>query len=503
MRSLPPLAVRDRVIGAVLVVGCGIIQAVALAIAAFATRDAFAALHGGEPMALSTVLELAFAGLTAAICVFTSRWLAEALGQSYATSMRNALYEQIAKLPKSRHELRRTGALSLRFVGDLSAARLWYGRGLPDTLTALVVLPGAIMILISLDPRLAVAGLAPLGLALTLMTFVAWHLEHRHRRLRSRRASIAIDMIERIAIAPELDLMGRTEKELRLLDEKGTSLKADAVARRGRMAGLQSLLQLGVALSALSILWIASRSGVDPSTVAATLSVLALVALPVQDLGGAWDRFCAWSVAREKAQHLFDEPCLTRKSKSVRQPASVSLSGTATFVAEAGTVATIHGPDAKRLARVIAGLDQDPAISVTFSGSDFPPKSAYIGDTHVGLRGSLRRTVTLSARNRPNDAKIERILRAFGLTDLLTARSGLDQLIAENGRALSAEQTLQLDLARAVLGKAGVIVISSLRWAAESERGNLLDVLRGLSPATIILAESSTGPTSPSSSEVA
>lgn len=492
MRSLPPLATRDRVIGAVLVVGCGIVQAVALAVAAFATRDAFAGLHGGASIGLATVLELACAGLAAATCVFISRRQAEALGQSYATSLRRALYEQIAKLPKSQHEQRRTGALSLRFVGDLSAARLWFGRGLPDCLTALVVLPGAIAILISLDPRLAVAGLVPLGFAIGLMAIVAWHLEQRHRRLRTRRASIAIDMIERIAIAPELDLMGRTEKELRVLDKKGASLKADAVARRGRMAGLQSLLQLGVALSALSILWVASRSGAEPSTVAASLSVLALVALPVQDLGGAWDRLCAWAVAREKAQRLFDEPCLARASKSARQPLSVSLTGTATFVAEAGSVTTINGPDAQRLARMIAGLDQDPGITVSFDGSDLPPKIAYIGDAHIGLQGSLRRTLTLSARKRPDDAKIERVVRAFGLSDLLIAHGGLDQRIAENGKGLSAAESLRLDLARAVLCRAEVTVISSLRWAADSEREGLLDVLRGLSPATVIVAESTT-----------
>ena len=181
----------------------------------------------------------------------------------------------------------------------------------------------------------------------------------------------------------------------------------------------------------------------------------------------------------------------------------VSLTGAADFVADAGSVAPIHGPDAEKLARMIAGLDQDPGISVTFGGSDLTPKIAYIGDTHIGLQGSLRRTVTLSARNRPDDAKIERIVRAFGLSGLLARDRGLNQRIAENGNGLSAAETLRLDLARAVLGKAEVIVISSLRWTADSERESLLGVLRGLSPATVIVAQSTTGPTSPSILKVA
>ncbi|MEO0746663.1 MAG: ABC transporter transmembrane domain-containing protein, partial [Pseudomonadota bacterium] len=360
-------------------------------------------------------------------------------------------YKQIASLPKSRHDQRRTGALSLRFVGDLSAARLWFGRGLPDVLTAMVVLPGAVAILITLDVGLAIATLTPLGLSLLLMAALAWHLERRHRQLRKRRASIAISMIERIAIAPELDLMGRTAKELRALDAQGAALKSDAVARRGRTAGLQGILQAGVAVSGLAILWFASQGNATPATVAASLSVLALVAMPLQDLAAAWDRYCAWSVARQKAQRLIDEQSLTRKPNKEQTPVSVTLSGVADFTAEAGGVTRVDAPNAPELARLIAGLDHDPKVTIAFGDKEAPPQIAHIGDIHVGIQGSLRRSVTLSTRKRPSDEAVSEVLRAFGLSALLDAPRGLDQRIAENGNGLGAGQTLRLDLARAVL----------------------------------------------------
>lgn len=488
MRTLPPLATQDRALSAVLVVGCGVAQAAALAVAAFATRDAFAALHEREPLALQTILELGFAGLIAALSLFLSRRQAESLGQSYAIALRHTLYKQIASLPKSRHEQRRTGALSLRFVGDLSAARLWFGRGLPDVLTALVVLPGAVAILVFLDTRLALAAFAPLALSLVAMAALAWHLEQRHRRLRKRRASIAISMIERIAIAPELDLMGRTKKELRALDEQGAALRQDAVARRGRTAGLQAIVQTGVAISGLSILWIATQGGIAPATVAASLSVLALVAMPLQDIGAAWDRYCAWAVASEKAQRLLNETVVQRSGRSAQKQTRVVVSGNTTFTAMAGEVTRIEAAEARRLAHVIAGLDQDATLHVDF-GDTGKPLIAFIGDTHIGLQGSLRRTVSLSARKRPNDDRISNVLIAFGLTDLVTAPNGLDQRIAENGKGLSSGDTLRLDLARAVLGQPDLVVIASIRWDAEQERVTLLDTLRRMTPATIVLGE--------------
>lgn len=488
MRSLPPLVTRDRAFSAVLIVGCGIVQAIALAVAAFATRDAFATLHAGEPLALNTGLELGLAGVVAAICLFLSRRQAESLGQSYAIALRRVLYKQIAALPKVRHDQRRTGALSLRFVGDLSAARLWFGRGFPDALTAMIVLPGAVAILVSLDTSLAFAALVALGLSMACMALVAWHLEQRHQRLRKRRASIAISMIERIAIAPELDLMGRTRKELRSLEEQGMALRADAVARRGRTAGLQAILQAGVAVAGLAILWVASQAAATPATVAAILSVLALVAMPLQDLAAVWDRYCAWLVARQKAQRLLDEPSLTRNARRAEKPVTVRLSGTAQLTAEGGTMTRLTGLNAAKLAHVIAGLDHDPSLRVEFGEND-TPHIAFIGDIHIGLQGSLRRTITLSARKRPNDDAISQVLHAFGLAELLDVPRGLDQRIAENGKGLAARQTLRLDLARAVLGHADLVVISSLRWAAEPDKAVLLETLQHMSPATIILAD--------------
>lgn len=494
MSLLPPLATRDRVIDAVLVVFCGIAQAAALSVAAFATRDAFAALHAGQALGLQTIAELGVAGIFAALCLLMSRRRAEALGQSYAIALRRTLYRQIARLPKSRHDQRRVGALSLRFVGDLSAARLWFGRGLPDVLSAMVVLPGAVAILFILDPVLASAGLLPLGAALIFMAATAWHLERRHRTLRRKRANIAINMIERIAIVPDLDLMGRTNKELRTLDEQGADLRTDAVARRGRTAGLQAILQIGLACAGLAMLWIANQNGIAPAKVAAGLSVLALVALPMQDLGAAWDHYCAWRVARQKARNLLAETTVKRKSAPAEAAPTVAVTWEADgacfdFQAIPNEVNVLRGPHAYPIAQCISGLDHHAGLQVVFDTQDHRPRIAHIGDDHIGLQGSLRRSATLMSRKRPDDARIREVLKAFGLDDLLNQTRGLDQRVAENGKGLTIGQSLRLDLARAVLGEADMIVIASLRWSAETESDTLLRTLRQRSTATIILAQ--------------
>jgi ABC-type multidrug transport system fused ATPase/permease subunit len=496
MIALPPLASRDRIIDVAFVVCCGIGQAAAATLAAFATRDAFAALHGGGGPDPRTLVELAGAGLLAAVCLYGAHRRSEALGQSYANALRRRLYRHIAALPKALHERRRVGSLSLRFVGDLSAARLWFGTGLPDVLTAPVVLPSAAAILFTLDPALAPTGVAPIGAALIVMIAVAWHLEARHKFLRTRRASIAIAMIERITRSPELDLMGRTDRELRSLDKQGMALRQDAVARRSRTAGLQAILQVGTAFAGLALLWRAGQTGAAPGTVAASLAVLALIALPLQNLAVAWDRYCAWRVARGKALRLLATPTIERVSTLAEACTSIEVTGTVNGEAisqifPSGGVSTLSGPSGSALARHIAGLDRSDHLFITFNERLDQPKTAYIGDDFIGLQGSLRRVATLLNRKRPDDRCIQEVLAAYGLDPLLKRDRGLDTRIAEAGRTLTTDETLRLDLARAELGKVRLLILDSVRLRASPHRKALVELFSTRCDATILVVEGS------------
>lgn len=492
MSRLPPFATRGRVIDAVFVVACGIGQAAAIAVGAFATRAAFVALHDGAEPDLAILTRLGAAGLFAALCLHLFRYRAEALGQSYAIDLRRTLFTHIAGMPKLRHAERRIGALSLRFVGDLSAARLWFGRGLPHVLSSAVVLPGAALVLFALDTRLGIAGSVPLAIALMLMLGVAWHLEARHRSLRSTRANLSIAMIERIGVAPELDLLGRTTREVKNLDARSQEIRAQAVARVVRTSGLKALLQAGLALGGVAVLWTTSHYQITPGTAAAALSVLALLALPMRQLAQSWDEYCAWHVARDKANALFAGPSQLREPR--KRGGAVTLEvqgegpdGPVDFHAGPGSVTVLERPDAAALAYAISGLGDMDTLEIHYEGDPQLPICTFIGDMHIALQGSLRRDATLLCTKRPSDRKIIKVLRAFDL-DALLDRVGLDGRIAEGARGLSADESLRLDLARAALGRAELVVIASCRWDAAPDAGALLNVLQRRWPATVVIS---------------
>jgi ABC-type multidrug transport system fused ATPase/permease subunit len=280
---------------------------------------------------------------------------------------------------------------------------------------------------------------------------------------------------------------------MRALAERGETLRKDAVARRSRTASLQAILQAGTAIAGLAVLWRAGQAGVAPGTVAAGLAVLALLVLPLQNLATAWDRYCAWRVARRKALTLFDEDIVERRTDRRKQAVEVRISGRIagqpvdrTFAR--GGVSTLDGDHAVQIARHIAGLDRSAGLTVTFDGADARPKTGFIGDGYVGLQGSLRRSLTLLCRKRPTDRTVAETLDAYGLGYLLDRDAGLDARIAESGRNLSAEETLRLELARAELGKVYLLVVASVRWQAMPDGQGLLDVFGNRSGATVIVA---------------
>ncbi|MEL6511984.1 MAG: ABC transporter ATP-binding protein [Pseudomonadota bacterium] len=495
MNRLPKVIEGDRIADTVFLPLMGVAQAVAIGIGAFATRDAFTALHAGMPPDLSTLTRLFLAGFVAAGLEYLLRMRAEALGQSYAAALRLKLFDHISGMPRRALETRRLGGLSLRFVGDLSTARNWFGQGLPGIISAIAILPGAAFVLWLLSPALALASVLPLSLSLIGMALAALGLEARHRRLRSKRANISIQMMERIAISPELDLIGRTDKELRELDKNSKQLRQDAMARLGLSGTLRLFPQIGAACAGCAVFGVAGGIGVAPGVVAASLAVLALLAAPLLTLAEAWDQFCAWRIARQKLETLLSQPSKRRIVVAIGHAPRVSISGSLVErEVQAGATVLIdglRGAGKSRLASVLAGLDDDAQINVRFENmAGRQPKTAYIGANPVTLQGSLRRALTLGHSSRPDRIAVRDAARDFGLRRLLRRIGGTNGRIAEGGRNLSVGESLRFDFARALLGQPDLIVIDTSRFWADPNHQSLFQKLRDGTDATIFV----TGP---------
>ena len=497
MTEIPAILVRGRRRFFVAVIASGVAEAIAIGIAAFAMRDIFMALHGDALLPTLSLGQLGACALAITVFRIANRTVSERLGQTYAISIRRQLFQHFAGQTISQIQKRRAGAVSLRFVGDLSAVRNWAGRGLPFALTAAIVLPGAALTLSLINPALAGAAVLPfLGLLAVMIAAGAW-LMPMHHDLRSRRARIAIKMMERVRIAPLLDGMRRTTREVTDLDAAGAELTELAVRRARMLAILRNVPEVGLAAGGIGIIWVAFSAGIPAAEVAASLAILALMMAPVRDLASVWDRYAAWRVARQKYEGVLAQPSRMRNPSKTDGGVSIAFSDVrfrgfrANLTIDAGATAIISAPSGhgkSSLLRLAAGLEQPDVGTVRFDGGDCARRTVVIGSDAPFLQGSLRRSLCLGALKRPTDEVVLEVAEAFGLDRLIDRLEGLDGRLGEGGRTLSEGEAVRVQMARAVLARPNIVIVDSPLIEIDPELTSGLAALRRRSDATILIA---------------
>ena len=511
MSRLPALGAdgRARSIAVVALLALG--QAAAAGVAAFATRDVFAAL--GEAAAVpptTALLLLAASGLGLAALRIAERVRAERLGQDYAATVRLALFRHVARLPASEVARRRAGALALRFVGDLQAVRGWIASGVARLISSAIVLPATVLVLFALNPVLAAAAAGPLLLGLLAMALAGPALGPTHHRLRERRARLAADMSERLPHGPELRLLGRLKIETERLQRRTAGLVDAAVARAHRLAALQAIPDVVSATAAAALLFAAWRAGAAPAEAAGALAALGLATHPLRALAGVWDRRRAWVVARDKCEEVLaarpvartpdtdtdgtvDGPALVFAEMRMRRDAP-----RVTIAAGDGEKVAVVGPNGagkSTLLALAAGLEGPASGRVSIAGRDVgglgagerARRIAFAGPRSPILKGTLRRALTMGCAPPPNDDEIEAMAERAGLGAVLARLGGLDGTVREGGRNLSAGEARRILLVRALLGAAELLLLDEPDDALDPAGNALLAELVRAHPATTLV----------------
>lgn len=511
MNRLPPIAAEGRGRSIALIAALALGQAATAGVAAFATRDVFLALRGvSQELPLGALTLIATAGLVIAALRVMERVVAERVGQAYAASLRLKLFTHLTRMSARDVADRRSGALAMRFVGDLAAVRAWVSLGTARLVSASIVLPTAGGVLFLLNPDLGWAGVLPITLGLLAMALAGPRLGPAHRRLRARRARLAADMSERIPHAPELRLLGRIATERRHLLRRTEKLVAAALTRARNAAVLRAIPDTISGVAAASILLVALRSGAPAAEVAGALAALGIMIQPIRDLAAVWDRHRAWVAARSKCNALLAVPRLTRPPDRSRKPLpnaplslrfhTVSSGGLDDIDIEAPggkkiAIVGSNGAGKSTLLALAAGLDQprEGWVSLgernpgSLGAAERRQTIALVGTRSPILAGSLRRALTMGVARRPSDAEILAQAEALGLKAVIDRLGGLDGCLAEGGRNLSAGEARRVLLVRAVLSAPRVMLLDEPDDALDADGPGLVEGLVRRCDATTLI----------------
>lgn len=511
MSTLPKIMGERRGRSILLLTCLALGQATATGIAAFATRDVFAAFRDtSSALPFLALTFVALSGLAIGLFRFRERLTAEKVGQHYAASLRIKLFKHMARVSARDVAARRNGSLALRFVGDLTAVRAWISMGLARLISALIVLPVAAGVLFYMNFEIGLAATVPIAIGLLISAVLGPRLGPAHKRLRARRARLAADMSERIPHAPELRLLGRIRTETRQIEVKTEKLVDAALERARGAAMLRAIPDVVSGITAASVFGVALHRGLPAAEAAGCLAAVGLMIQPMRDLAGVWDRHRAWQNARDKCLNLLNMPKLDiDRSTDARLPdappcllfsdvsagALSEISVTALPGQKIGVIGA-NGAGKSTLLSLAAGLEH-PGSGTVMLG-DISPAAlttrerrrmiALIGTRSPILKGSLRRALTMGVQGRPKDKDVLRQAKAFGLGHVVSRLGGLDGAVSEGGRNLSAGEIRRVLLTRAALSNPRLMLLDEPDDALDHEGPKLVRTLvQGCEATTILI----------------
>ncbi|MCP4994080.1 MAG: ATP-binding cassette domain-containing protein [Gammaproteobacteria bacterium] len=243
-----------------------------------------------------------------------------------------------------------------------------------------------------------------------------------------------------------------------------------AVDRMKVVTWLRVSPEIGMSLAIVAILYSTSRSGGSAAEAAAAIAVLGILAAPLRDLAGVWDRYCAWRVAREKCEVVFASPSTRHSMETEPGPVSVNfdeihfrdLSANASI--SPGETVLISGPvgsGKSTLLSLAAGLETPDNGRVCYSTKFGLPRTLIIRPNAPILQGSLRRALTLGAVHRLDDQVILEATGRFGFDAVIRRSGGLSTRIGEGGRTLSDGEKILLLIIRAYLTQPNLLLVDA------------------------------------------
>ena len=440
------------------------------------------------------------------------RVVAERLGQDYVQEIRLALLRSsLAGDGPS------VGVTVARATNDLTSVRNWVAQGITPLSTGIPLMVGAIVALYVIDPLFALAvGVPTLALVVTLATLsrVAFT---RSRDLRRRRGQLAAHVADTVHAAATIRVAGGVRREVRNIGQAGDRVVAAAIAR-ARVAG--AIRGAAVAFASLALVAVAavgSWTTTSGASIATALTVVGLLATPVNDLGRvvefrqsfrAATRILGPALAAGRTwEHLqrvaSAAPPATAGSGGGVQVTDVVVGGQRLpdLGAAPGERVLVHSSDAATAQRFLLTLAGDAPANDEVSAdvrvdgrhlTDLPARErrllvGYAARGQALERGTLARA--LRYRDPASDAPVDALVESVGLTDTVERLpKGERTTLTRGGEPLDQPDRARVLLGRAVFGEPPLVVLDHLdNQLTRTGRDDLRRVLAAL-PGVVVMA---------------
>jgi ABC-type multidrug transport system fused ATPase/permease subunit len=257
-------------------------------------------------------LQLAGAFVTLFLATAGQRYLLSWVGQRVLTNLRQALFDHLQRLSLAYHDTHIVGVTVSRVINDVAEINEVLSQGLITLLGDMLVLAGTVVVMTTLNPRLALFTFSVIPLMMLATYLFSRRARLAYRETRSRVAAVVGDLAEDLSAMRVIQAFaqeGASQKRFQRINEDNRRAQINAMSLS--FIFLPTVDLLGMLATAI-VLWFggmaAARGEVTIGLVVAFLAYVTRFFQPIQELSRLFTTMQSAMAGGELVLRLLDTP---------------------------------------------------------------------------------------------------------------------------------------------------------------------------------------------------
>jgi ATP-binding cassette, subfamily B, multidrug efflux pump len=261
--------------------------------------------------------------LAAAFCLeFTQTWLLQTTGQRIMFDLRMQIYRHLQRLDLRFYDRNPVGRLMTRVTTDVDVINDMFTSGVVSIFGDVFTLAGIMIVMLSMNWRLALVSFAVLPLIFLVTQWFRRHVRESYRTVRRLIARINAYLQEHITGMPTVQLFRREARAYRTFEGINQDHRTANVDSIFYYAVFYPAVEVIGALAAALTIWYGGRSVLQGSLTLGSLVAFLLYSQrffrPIADMSEKFNILQAAMASSERIFKLLDEPV------TIQNPAAVT-----------------------------------------------------------------------------------------------------------------------------------------------------------------------------------
>ncbi|MCL2477954.1 MAG: ABC transporter ATP-binding protein/permease [Treponema sp.] len=446
---------------------------------------------------------------------FLSNYMCHKAAWNLVQELRMVIYNRIQSFSLSFFHKRQTGDLMSRVVNDTATFEQLFAHIIPETITNTVTLVGVIVILLTINPTLALMTCIPVPFILASGWVFMTKVRPRFRQMQRSLAGLNSQLQDNLSGIKEIQAFGQQERESGRVEEKAGEFTKTMLAALKLSAVFHPSVEFLTALGTVIVVgfggFLAYQSKLNAEDIVAFLLYLSLFYAPITGLAQLLENAQQALAGAERVLEILDMSSdVTDKQGAIELPPAkgfLSFENVSfRYLQEAPVLENINfeikpgqtlalvgatGVGKTTIIQLIARFYDPVSGRITIDGRDLRDLtqnslrnqiSMVLQDTFL-FNGTIAENISY-ARPSASMTEIEEAAKTAGVyDDIMDMPEKFDTKTGERGVRLSGGQKQRISIARAVLRNAPILILdeatASVDMQTEAQIQSAIAKMRG------------------------